>query len=258
MEIKNRHVLVTGASRGIGRAFANACAEDKAHLHLVLRKKDAELVEELNRAGAKSVTLWEADLSSRKSTEKLLESLNEQTIDILFNNAGVLTGGLLEEQSLEDIYTLLQVNVAAVMHLTYGLLPGMLKRKRGKIINNSSVASYMHFPGASTYSASKAAVTAFTDCLRLELKDTAISTLLLVTPRIKTRMHDEIETLYGKNFELPQDHPLSPLKYAQMIREAVIEDLEVLEPSGMTGLGLKVAKYVPQLFNFEVSRRFKR
>lgn len=257
MEITNRHVLITGASRGIGRAFAKICAEDKAHLHLVLRKKDDEVVKEFESLGAKSVNIWEADLSTREGVADLLEQIKDVPVDILFNNAGVLTGGLIEEQPTDDVYKMLQVNVNALIHLTQGVLPGMLKRKRGKVINNSSVSAYMNFPCASTYAASKAAVTAFTNCIRLELKDTGVSTLLLITPGIKTRMFDEIETLYSKNFVIPSES-MTPGKYAEVIREAVLHDLEVVEPSGLTGVGLKIAKLAKPLFEMEVMRRFKR
>lgn len=257
MELKGRHILITGANRGIGKAFAKVCAEDKAHLYLVIRKNDEELVETLKKAGAKSVTVFEADLSQKKSIDKLTEEISEITIDMVFNNAGLLTGGLIEEQPLDDIYNMFQVNINAVVHITKALLPGMIKRKRGKIINNSSVSAYMHFPCASTYAASKAAIAAFTDCIRAELKDTGVSTLLLVTPGIKTRMFNEIEKLYSKNFEVPQDS-ISPAQYAMMIREAIHQDLQVLEPSGLTKIGLKVAQYLPPLFTYAVNRRFKR
>lgn len=258
MEIKNKNVLITGASRGIGRAFALACAKDKANVHLILRKEDSAFAAELEKAGAKSVQIWIADLGSRSSIDAIAENLKNQNIDILFNNAGVLTGGIFEQQPLNDIYNLVQVNIAALIHLTHLLLPGMIERKRGKIINNSSVSAYMHFPCATTYAASKAAVMAFTNCLSGELKGTGVSTLLLITPGIKTKMYDDIEVLYGKNFDVPQDSTLTPARYAEMIREAVIEDLEVMEPSGATGWGLKIAKYLTPVFNFEVQRRFKR
>ncbi|WP_347357959.1 SDR family NAD(P)-dependent oxidoreductase [Bdellovibrio sp.] len=257
MEISNRQILITGASRGIGRAFAKMCAEDKAHLHLVLRKNDEEIVQELMDLGAKSVTVHETDLATREGVDALLEQLKEVPLDILFNNAGLLTGGLIEKQPIDDIYKMMQVNVNALVHLTHGILPGMLKRKRGKIINNSSVSAYMHFPCASTYAASKAAVVAFTNCIRLELKDTGVSTLLLITPAVRTRMFDEVENLYSKNFEIPTD-TMSPMKYAQVIREAILHDLEVVEPSGLTGVGLKIAKMAKPLFEMEVLRRFKR
>lgn len=257
MEIKKAQVLITGANRGIGLAFAKSCAEDGAHLHLVVRKKEAALVKEMEAAGAASVTLWQADLSSRSGVEKLIEATQDIKVDILFNNAGMLTGGLFEEQSEDEIYQVTQVNLTALMHLTKAYLPGMLRRKRGKIVNNSSIAAIMHFPCASTYAATKAGVLAFTDSLRAELQGTGVGTLLLITPGIKTRMFDDIEKKYGKNFEIPQE-TISPQVYAKMIRDAVLNDLEVLEPHGLTGIALRVAKYIPGVFEWGVQRKFRR
>jgi short-subunit dehydrogenase len=257
MEIANRQILITGASRGIGRAFAKMCAEEKAHLHLVMRVSDSSLVAELDKLGARSVTIWENDLGQRQGVEDLIQGLADAPIDILFNNAGLLTGGLLEQQSLEDIYNLMQVNVTALIHLTRGILPGMLKRKRGKIINHSSIAAYIHFPCASTYAASKAAVSAFTECLRLELKGTGVSTLLLVTPSVKTHMTDQIENLYSKHFKIPKK-ALQPAQYVKMIREAILHDLDILEPGGITGLGLKISRYAKPILDYELLRRFTR
>lgn len=259
MEIRGAQVLITGANRGIGRALARMCAEDRAHLHLVVRKEDAELQEELIRVGAASARFWIADLSTREGTEDLVQRLQKQEIDILINNAGQLTGGLIEDQPLDEIYKMFQVNVLSLVHLTHGILPGMLSRGRGKIVNNSSVSALMHFPCASTYAASKAAVLAFTECLRAELKGSPVTSLCLITPGIRTRMFDEIAVKYGKNIDVPKDNDaMPPAKYAQIVREAILLDLELLEPKGMTGIGLKVAKHLPGVFRWGVDRRFHR
>lgn len=257
MEIKNRQILVSGASRGIGRAFSMMCAQNGASLHLIVRKEEADLKAELLVQGAKAVTFWLADLSDRESLEKVAAQLKNVQIDIVFNNAGMLTGGLLEKQDLSEIHQMLFVNINSLIHLTHILLPGMLERKRGLIINNSSVSAYMHFPCASTYAASKAAVAAFTDCLRVELKDTGVRTLLLITPGIKTKMFDDIDKLYGPNMQVPKSS-ISTNQYAEMIKEAIIEDLEILKPAGFTGLGLKVARYLPAVFEAQTKRFFKR
>jgi short-subunit dehydrogenase len=257
VETKNAKVLITGANRGIGKAVAKRLAEDQVHLYLAIRKNDPQLIEDLKKAGAASVQIIESDLSTRAGVEKLIQETKGLNIDILFNNAGLLTGGLLEEQPIDDILTMLQVNVSALIHLTHGLLPGMLARKRGKIINHSSVSGVMHLPCASTYAASKAAVYAFSNSLKLELKGSGVSTLVLITPGVKTRMFDQIAPLYGKNIEIPQD-TITPDRYAEMIREAIVEDLTELSPSGMTGFTVGLAKYVPSLFDFAVARKFKR
>lgn len=257
METKGANILITGANRGIGKAVAKRLAEDGAHLFLSIRKNDPALVEELKKAGAKSVEVIESDLSTRKGVDSLVEKMGQTKIDILFNNAGLLTGGLLEEQPLDDIYNMLQVNVSALIHLTHAFLPQMLKRKKGLIINHSSVSGIMHLPCASTYAASKSAVLAFTNCLRQELKGTGVRTLVLITPGIKTRMFDKIEDLYAKNIETPKD-TISPEKYAEMIREAIVENLDILNPSGATGAALKLARHLPSIFEKAVSFKFKR
>ncbi len=257
METKKAQILITGANRGIGRAFAKAVAADKAHLHLVVRKKDPELQAEMLAAGAASCQLWLADLSDRKSVEKLISETADLKIDILFNNAGLLFDGLLEEQNMDDIYQMMQVNVNSLIHLTHAFLPRMLQRKKGKIVNHSSVVAGMHLPGHSTYAASKAAVLAFTNSLRLEIKGSGVTSLCLITPAIKTRMFDQIIDGFGKKIEIPKN-AMAPSKYADMIREAILLDLEVLSPKGITGLGFQLAKYLPKLFDLEMARRFKR
>lgn len=257
METKKAQILITGANRGIGRAFAKAIAADKAHLHLVVRKKDPELEAEMIASGAASCQIWLADLSERKSVEKLISETADLKLDILFNNAGLLFDGLLEEQNMDDIYQMMQVNVNSLIQLTHAFLPRMLQRKKGKIVNHSSVVAGMHFPGHSTYAASKAAVLAFTNALRLEIKGSGVTSLCLITPAIKTRMFDQIIDGFGQKIEIPKT-AMPPSKYADMIREAILLDLDVLSPKGMTGFGFQLAKFAPKIFDLEIARRFKR
>jgi len=257
VETKNTKILITGANRGIGKAVAKRLAEDGAYLLLACRKQDEKLIAELTAAGAASVKILEGDLSTKEGVQSLVDQANKHQVDILFNNAGQLTGGLLEDQAIDDIYNMLQVNVNALIHLTRGVLPGMIERNCGKIINHSSVMGIMQLPTTSTYAASKAAVIAFTNALRQELKPTKVTTLTLITPGVKTRMFDQIAPLHGKNLDIPQS-TIPPERYAEMIREAIVEDLEILNPSGFTGAALKLAKYLPVVFEKGASFKFKR
>ncbi|MEZ0391761.1 MAG: SDR family NAD(P)-dependent oxidoreductase [Pseudobdellovibrionaceae bacterium] len=258
MEIKDSHILITGANRGIGKAVAQICAEDKAHLHLTVRKEEPGLEKELMDLGAASVQVHQLDLSDRSAIDAFLKKYKKTDIDILFNNAGQLTGGLLETQSVDDIYQMLQVNVNALIHLTHGFLPAMLKRKKGKIINHSSAVALMNFPTASTYAASKAAVLAFTNSLKVELRGTGVSTLVLVTPGVETRMFKEIPKIFGSKLDLGFLNSIPVKKYAQMVREAILEDLDELKPSGLAGAGFLVAQHLPKVFENVVNARFKR
>lgn len=257
MQIKNKYIAITGANRGIGKAFAEACAKEGAHLLLAVRKSEPNLVKDLKAAGAQSVQIIEADLATKTGVEQLAEKFKATKIDLLFNNAGLLTGGLLEKQNIDEIYNMLQVNINALVHLTHAVIPQMLKQGSGKIINHSSVSAIMHFPCASTYAASKAAVWAFTNCIQQELKGTGVSALCLITPGIKTRMFDQINQLYSNNIRTP-DQTISAEKYATQILKAVQKDATYLEPSGATGLTLMTAQHMRGLFNFGVSKLFKR
>lgn len=257
MEIRNKNILITGANRGIGLAIAKMCAQQGARLYLVIRQPDEALKNALVADGAAEVRLYSADLSKRANVDQLLIQLEKTQIDILINNAGLLTGGLLETQPLDEIYSMLQVNLLSLIQLTRGILPGMILRKSGKIINNASVSAIMHLPCASTYAAAKAGVMAFTNSLEAELKGTGVSTLCLITPGIKTRMFDEIAVKYGQNLAVPQDS-MPPEEFAEHIRQAIQADQSYLSPTGTTAAGLAVSRYLPGLFRWAVGRRFHR
>lgn len=257
MKIQDSRFVITGANRGIGLAVAEMAASSGAHVYLASRSIDPETSQKLKSLGAQSVSFLKCDLSTREGTEALATSLKEIEVDILFNNAGLLTGGLIEDQNLDEIYSMFQVNLNSLVHLTRSVIPRMVERGRGKIINNSSVSAYMHFPCASTYAASKAAVVAFTDCIEAELAGTGVTTLCLVTPGIKTRMFDEIDVKYSKNFDIPKDS-ITPEEYAKKISTAIESDSTYLLPSGATAFGLWLARYVNPLFRSAIKKKFHR
>lgn len=257
MNIKGTNFLVTGGNRGIGLAVAEMAAQSGAHVYLAARSFDGNLEVKLKSLGAASVHLMICDLGTKESVENLCIYLRELQIDILFNNAGLLTGGLIEEQPLDEIYSMFQVNVNALVHLSRAVIPGMIKRGRGKIVNNASVSAFMHFPCASTYSASKAAVVAFTASIEAELSETGVTTLCLITPGVKTRMFDEIETKYAKNFEVPKNS-ISTEEYALKIKAAIESDDKYLLPDGATSVGLWIARYLSPIFRSVIKKKFKR
>lgn len=258
MEISQARVMVTGANRGIGLALAEMFAESKAHLHLVNRTIDSTLEKRLGKLGAASVKISQVDLADRASITDFLEAHAADPVDILVNNAGQLTGGLLENQSVDEIYSMFQVNLTALVQLTRGFLPGMLERGRGKIVNNSSVSGMMYFPCASTYAASKAAVMGFTQSLQAELKGTGVSTLLLFTPGIETRMFKEIPKKYGQHLNLDLGKGIPPSEYAEIVKKSILSDATVYKPSGFERVGFTLAQHSPKIFQKLVGARFKR
>ncbi|HTA15444.1 MAG TPA: SDR family NAD(P)-dependent oxidoreductase [Solirubrobacteraceae bacterium] len=239
MNLAGARALVTGANRGIGRALVERLSE--LPLHSVLAGvRSVESFEDLlpPPGGAHAVRAVHMDLSSRESIEECCEQLGGELsqIDLLVNNAGLMTGGLLEEQAIEEVYAMFQVNLVAVAHLTQRVLPGMLKRRRGTIVNNASISGYAHFPAASTYAASKAGVVALTESLRRELRGTGVHAMHLVTPGVATDMLSATDDVYGRHMDTSGWDRVAPEEWAAKVVSAIEADRRVLGPGGRSEL----------------------
>ena len=260
MNIRGKNILITGSNRGIGLALARQASIEKMKIHLLNRSENKEVIEELVDLGASEVQAWHIDMSDPKSIENFFKlfSSSDYSCDVLINNAGQLTGGLLENQPLEKIYSMLQVNLVGLIHLTKLLLPGMLEQPEAKIVNNASVSGIMHLPCASTYSASKAGVVAFTESLKNELSGSSVSTLLMVTPGVKTRMYDEIDGLYSEHLDLSALSSIPADQWAQRVFDCIKRDKTVCWPKGRSYLGVKLGQHLPGTLARLVDSYFER
>lgn len=255
MDLSGARVLVTGSNRGIGRALAEELAREPLDL-LLCGMRLPERFEPIPATGAREVRAVRVDLGSRAAIEASCEELGDELerIDLLVNNAGLVTGGLLEEQDLDEIYAMFQVNLTGLVHLTRRVLPGMIERGAGKIVNNASISGYAFFPAASTYAASKAGVVAFTESLRRELRGTGVSALHLVTPGVETDMLAATEAAYGRHLDTADWHRERPEDWARKIHDAIRDDRTVLNPGGKTALA-KLASRGPGFLLDRVSAR---
>ncbi|MGI9080654.1 MAG: SDR family NAD(P)-dependent oxidoreductase [Thermoleophilaceae bacterium] len=255
MDLSGARVLVTGSNRGIGRAIAEAIAREPVGL-LLCGMRSPERFEPIAQPRAREIRPVRVDLGSREAIEESAAGLGDDLgrIDLLVNNAGLVTGGLLEEQDVGEIYAMFQANLAGLTHLTKLVLPGMLERRAGKVVNNASVSGYAYFPGASTYAASKAGVVAFTESLRRELKGTGVSTLHLVTPGVNTDMLDATEEAYGRYLDTSDWEKQEPAEWADKVVSAIREDRTVLGPGGKTALA-KLASRGPGFLLDRISDR---
>jgi short-subunit dehydrogenase len=246
MDLNNATVLVTGANRGIGRAFAERLAREPVS-EVLLGARDVTTVAPLERGRAVAV-----DLSTRESIEASVAGLPH--VDVLVNNAGLMTGGLLEDQSLGDIYAMFQVNLVAVAHLTARLLPGMVERRRGLVVNNASISGYASFPAASTYAAAKAGVVALSESLRRELAPAGIEVMHLVTPGVETDMLDATRAAYGGHMDTSGWPSVSAAEWADKVVAAMKRGDHVVGPGGRLALA-KLASRGPAFLLDSVSRR---
>lgn len=188
-----RTALITGASSGIGAAFARLLAARGSDLILVARREERlkQLATELSSRHPIQVELLPADLSSEAGIQLAAMHAHDcPTLDLLINNAGFGLPGAFHETPLEKINAIIQVLVLAAVRLTHAALSGMTARQRGAIINVTSMASYVVTPRNVAYSATKAFLTVFSEGLMLELHGTPIRVLELLPGFTRSDFHN--------------------------------------------------------------------
>lgn len=199
--LKDRIVLITGASSGIGAACARQCSKSGAKLILNARRKErlVALAEELKASnGTASLTL-PFDVRSLTQVKAAIEGLPKgwESIDVLINNAGLARGmDLLQEGRIEDWEEMIDSNLKGLLYVTRLVLPGMLKRERGHVVNIASIAGMHPYPRGNVYAASKAAVRVLSEALRQDLlgsqiRVTAISPGLVETEFSQVRFRGD-------------------------------------------------------------------
>ncbi|QDZ25773.1 short-chain dehydrogenase/reductase [Chloropicon primus] len=192
LDLKDKVVLITGASAGIGEACAHRMAEAGAKLILIARRvaKLEQIKEDIEKAyeGAK-VHIIKFDVKDLDKIGELKAGLPEEfsKVHILVNNAGVALGTPpAHENPIEDVQTMLQTNVSSVMAFVSTFAPGMVERNAGHIVNISSIAGHEAYPGGSVYCATKHAIDAYTTAMRHDLVGTNIRVTAISPGAVRT------------------------------------------------------------------------
>ncbi len=179
LPLTDKLILITGASSGIGEACARIFAPQQARLLLVARRVDRldRLAEELRGAGSPAVQTLDLDVRSSKQVAEMLGGLPDdwKEVDVLVNNAG-LSRGLepLHEGNLDDWNEMIDTNVKGLLHVDRTVVPWMVRRGHGTVVHIGSIAGRQIYPGGNVYSATKHAVRALTESLRLDLLGSGI------------------------------------------------------------------------------------
>ena len=191
-------VLITGASAGIGESFARYLAAQGWHTLLAARSEDRlqKLAREINASGGRADVL-PGDISQHEDRECLIEKVNDITggLDILINNAGFGWYGYFHQMPWKVAEQMAAVNILAVVHLTRLVLPGMLARGGGHIINIGSVAGGFPNQGVALYSASKAFMDAFTTSLHRELRGSGVHASVMRLGPVQTEFFSRARKL---------------------------------------------------------------
>lgn len=201
---KQGTALITGASAGIGAALAREFASHGHDLVLVARSADKlqALADELAGEHGIQATALAADLGVPNAAEYLQHDVAKRglAVDILVNNAGLLHEGPFWQAGLAAHQQLLQLNIGVLTALSHLFLPGMIERRRGRILNLASTSAFQPIPQLATYAASKAYVLSFSEALNIELKGTGVKVTALCPGFTET---DMIAKAGGKSMNVP-------------------------------------------------------
>jgi 3-hydroxy acid dehydrogenase/malonic semialdehyde reductase len=179
MDLKGKIVLITGASSGIGAATAKAFAAEGAKLLLSARRagKLAEVASAALELGAQAVHSVHLDVRSRIAVQRVIDELPEEwaEISVLVNNAGLSRGlDKLYTGKIDDWEEMIDTNVKGLLYVTRAVVPGMVVRGHGHVVNLGSIAGDMSYPNGAVYCGSKAAVRLINDGLRQDLLGTPV------------------------------------------------------------------------------------
>jgi short-subunit dehydrogenase len=250
MRIDGCSALITGASAGIGREFARQLASRAQAIVLVARRRGRleELRSELTKYDTNlNVQVRVADLADKTQMDALVTWLEREKIDIdlLINNAGLGDYGLFATSDPERDDRIMQVNIVALTLLTRCLLPQMIARKRGAILNVSSSAGFLPIPGMAVYAASKAYVNSFSEALRAELRGTGVTVTALCPGPVHTEFGDVAKRPDGQPERGPEFVYVSVEKTVRDALAAVESNRPLVIPGFLMKVGMFLVRLTP-------------
>ena len=258
MPLKDKIVVITGASSGIGKAAAIEFAKKGAKLALVSRRK--EKLEELQKSlvqFSSEVLVCSCDVSDKESVKKMSDAVLEKfgKIDILVNNAGFAIYSTVANLTIEEIESQMQTNYFGMIYCTKNFLPTLQKQNSGHIVNVASVAASFGLPGIAPYCASKFAMLGFSEGLKHELKGTKIGVTVVSPIMVRTDFFDH------PSFDMmPKYSPtsLDPKTVANaIIRASESSRLEIIVP-GIVRIGVWLKHTIPFVINPIMGAAFRK
>jgi len=255
MKLDDCSALITGASSGIGREFARQLAKCARRIVLVARRSErlANLRDELlNQNPNLDVHVRVVDLTDNAQIESLIDSLarDKVDVDLLINNAGLGDSGPFATSDPIRNEQMALVNVMALTSLTRRLLPHMVAKRRGGILNISSSAGFLPIPGDAVYAATKAYVTSFSEALRAELRGTGVTVCAVCPGPVRTEFQEVAKRPGGQ----PEMGSKSFVVSVWQVARAGLAALEADRPVVIPGFAMKFAMFLSRLMPMPVVR----
>ena len=241
-DIAGKHVLVTGASTGIGAALAEGFADRGAVVGICARRSDrlADVLERLQKVSPSSRS-WTVDLADLDGIAAFARRASEELggIDVLVNNAGAPKRRRVTELTPEVVESIMALNYFSPVRLTLALLPELIERQ-GRVVNIGSIAARLGPPGEAAYAATKAALTAWSESMAVDLAGTGVAVHVVAPAVIDTEL-----------FHLPDNDPAMTEDVEALPVDAIVDPvLDLVETGGFE-------RYVPEYFADIVVGKFQ-
>jgi uncharacterized protein len=248
--------LITGATSGIGRAYASCFA--KAGNDLIITGRRMEKLNsfafEMRKSYGVCVHIVKAELSSDKDVRKLIRIIEKHdNITVLVNNAGFGSGIEFCKNNLEDHMHMLKVHVIVSVKLVYAVLPQMIKRKGGTIINVSSLGAFMPAPGSSMYSATKLFLASFSESLYMEVHQQGIKVQCICPGFTHTDFHERRHN--GKILETNGLMWMEPETVVEKSIKSLRKRNIVLVPGIINKLLIRITALIPRSIYYNIMER---
>lgn len=198
--ITNRSILITGGASGIGKLMAKRCLEERAYKVILwdINEENLEKTKEEFKSQGYDIATYVVDVGNVDDVNAAAERVFDEigTVDILFNNAGIVVGKPFAEHTNRDISKTIDINVSGVMHTALAFLPSMIDQDEGHIVNIASASGLMANPNMSVYAASKWAVVGWSESIRIELEKTnpEVRVTTVMPSYINTGMFDGVKS----------------------------------------------------------------
>ncbi len=239
MQLNGKHVVLTGGQGGIGSLLAARLKDQGARLTIIDRQEGEDTLV--------------ADLSDTESLNQTCERLAQDNVDVLINLAGLMYFGHTQDQNSDHISAMMRVNLEAPIRLSQAVIPSMLKRQSGQIVNIGSVFGALAFPHFSVYSATKAGLKGFSEAVRREYAGTGVGVTYIAPRAVKTPLNSgPIAELHAKTKTVNDP----PEKVANMIIQAILKNRKNVTIGFPESLFVRINALCPAIIdNALVSKR---
>ena len=258
--ITKKTALITGATSGIGAEYARRLAADGYNL-IITGRREAKIkafADELSQSYSSNVEVIIIELSDSLQVDEFIEKIKNRDIRLLINNAGFGTTKFFSYEPFELYEKMIRAHILAHMKIVYAILPEMISKRAGTIINVSSAGAFLPSPKTAVYSGTKAFLVAFTESLHMELEGTGIHVQVVCPGLTKTDMHVRLG--------IPEDRVIDGGPFQWMLPQEVVEcSLRCLKkkrvlclPGRLNKVQVFLRRLVPESLYFKTTSRFFR